>query len=142
MWLNNVLAGLNAFLNGVSALFLGLGWLFIRRRRVRVHRFFMLMAFAASSAFLCSYLVRVYLGGVHRFGGEGWIRVVYLFVLSTHVVLAMVVLPLVLVTLYFALRGWFKWHRSWARWTFPVWMYVSVTGIVVYVMLYWLYTPM
>lgn len=141
MSVNNVLAGLNALLNGVSALFLALGWWFIRRGRVRVHRLFMSLAFASSTAFLISYLARVYLGGVHRFGGGGWARVVYLTVLSTHVVLAMVVVPLVLVTLYFALRGWFKRHRSWARWTFPVWMYVSVTGIVVYVMLYWIYQP-
>lgn len=130
---------LNASLNGVAALFLTLGFLAIRARRVHIHRACMLTAFAASTLFLISYVTyHVQVGSV-RFPGQGWVRPVYFSILISHILLAAVVLPMALVTLYRALRGRFQRHRRIARWTLPVWLYVSVTGIVVYVLLYHVY---
>jgi putative membrane protein len=101
----------------------------------------MLSACGSSVLFLAGYLTRVALTGVHRFPGEGALKATYLAVLGTHTVLAVVTLPLVLRTLYLALRSRFGAHRGIARWTLPVWLYVSVTGVVVYVMLYHLASP-
>ena len=127
---------LNAVLNSTSAILLTTGYVLIRRRRVTQHRVCMLAAFASSTLFLISYLVYHANVGSVAFTGQGSVRVVYLSILITHVVLAVMILPLALVTLTHALRGRFDRHRRIARWTLPVWLYVSVTGVVVYVMLY------
>ena len=127
---------LNATLNGTSALLLLSGYFFIRTHRTRVHRAFMLAAVATSSLFLISYIVYHVHAGSVRFQASGWIRSVYFAVLISHTVLAAVVVPIVLVTLRSALVGRFDRHRRIARWAFPVWLYVSVTGVIVYLMLY------
>ena len=127
---------LNAVLNSTSAILLTTGYVLIRRRRVTQHRVCMLAAFASSMLFLISYLVYHANVGSVAFTGQGSVRVIYLSILISHVVLAVMILPLALVTLTHALRGRFDRHRRIARWTLPVWLYVSVTGVVVYVMLY------
>jgi putative membrane protein len=127
---------LNAALNLTSATLLVLGWRAIRRGERARHRALMLGAVAASALFLVSYLTRVALTGTHRFPGEGALKVAYLAVLASHTLLAVVVAPMVLRALFLALRGRFGEHRALARWTFPIWAYVSVTGVVVYLMLY------
>ena len=127
---------LNAVLNSTSAILLTTGYVLIRRRRVTQHRVCMLAAFASSTLFLISYLVYHANVGSVAFTGQGSVRVIYLSILISHVVLAVMILPLALVTLTHALRGQFDRHRRIARWTLPVWLYVSVTGVVVYVMLY------
>lgn len=126
----------NASLNALSAALLLAGWRAIRAGRRERHRALMLSAVACSALFLASYLTRVALTGTHRFPGEGALRATYLAVLGTHTVLAAAALPMVLWALHLALRGRFEAHRRLARWTFPVWLYVSVTGVAVYVMLY------
>jgi uncharacterized membrane protein YozB (DUF420 family) len=131
-----VLPTVNAGLNAVSASLLVAGYACIRRKRVDAHRRCMLAAFVTSVIFLGSYLVLRYLAGVTRFPGEGWIRPVYFTVLLSHTVLAAGMLPLILVTLARALRGHFTRHARIARWTLPIWVYVSVTGVMVYWMLY------
>jgi putative membrane protein len=133
------LPALNATLNGAAAVFLTAGYVCIRRRLVRLHRIAMLAAFAASALFLLSYVVYHAGAGSKPFPGIGPVRAVYFFILITHVVLAAVVLPLAIVTLARALRGSFDRHRRLARWTWPLWMYVSVTGVIIYLMLYRLY---
>jgi putative membrane protein len=135
----SALPTVNAILNATSAILLVSGYYFIRRRKVAVHRACMLSAFGTSALFLVSYLVYHFQVGSVRFRGEGWIRSVYFGLLGSHTVLAVAVVPLVLVTLYRALRGRFGRHRAIARRTFPIWLYVSVTGVVVYVLLYHLY---
>ena len=130
------LPSVNAALNGTSAILLALGYRHIRRGRVAAHRGCMLAAVATSTLFLASYLTLRYLVGMTRYTGEGWLRAVYFAVLGTHTVLAACVVPMAVVTLVFALRGHFPQHRWIARWTLPLWLYVSVTGVVVYVMLY------
>ena len=127
---------LNAVLNSTSAILLTTGYVLIRRRRVTQHRVCMLAAFASSTLFLISYLVYHANVGSVAFTGQGSVRIIYLSILISHVVLAVMILPLALVTLTHALRGQFDRHRRIARWTLPVWLYVSVTGVVVYVMLY------
>jgi putative membrane protein len=131
-----VLPALNATLNAISAVFLTMGWLFIRQRQVHRHRLCMLGAFATSALFLTSYVVYHANVGSVPFTGQGAIRVVYFAILITHVVLAAAILPLALVTLSRALSRRFDRHRKIARWTLPLWLYVSVTGVVIYVMLY------
>jgi uncharacterized membrane protein YozB (DUF420 family) len=126
----------NAALNGLAALWLGAGYLMIRRRRTAAHRFCMIAALVASAAFLVSYLAYHARAGSTRFTGTGWIRSLYLVILFTHTVLAAAIVPLVLITLRRALRGRFDRHRRIARWTWPHWIYVSVTGVVIYLMLY------
>jgi len=130
---------LNAVLNASSALFLVAGYALIRRRRVAAHRACMVSAFACSVVFLISYVLYHLRVGVVSFQGQGWIRPVYFALLGTHTVLAVVIVPLVLITLTRALRRRFDSHRRIARWTLPIWFYVSVTGVIVYVMLYHLY---
>ncbi len=128
---------LDASLNGAAVVLLTAGYVFIRRRRVHAHRAAMLAAFAISVAFLACYLTyHLQTGARTPFGGTGLIRVVYLVMLATHIVLAMAIVPLILVTLTLALRGRFERHRRWARWTYPLWYYVSVTGVLVYFFLY------
>ena len=127
---------LNAALNSLSAAFLILGFLFIKSKNIKAHKACMLSAFASSSFFLVSYLVYHYHVGSVPYKGQGWMRTVYFAILLTHTVLAAAVVPLVLVTLRRALKQRFAAHRRIARWTFPIWLYVSVTGVVVYWMLY------
>ena len=126
----------NALLNGTSALLLVVGYLLIRRRRIRAHRAAMIAAFACSTLFLVSYLVYHYQVGSVRFQGEGWVRTFYFTVLISHTVLAAAVPVLAVITLVRALRERFDRHRAIARWTLPIWLYVSVTGVVIYLMLY------
>jgi putative membrane protein len=130
------LPAVNATLNSASALLLAAGYFFIRRRNVAAHRRCMIAALAASTLFLTSYLIYHYNVGSVPFTGRGWIRGVYFSILITHTILAAVIVPLVLVTLSRALRADFVRHRRIARWTLPIWFYVSVTGVVVYWMLY------
>ena len=127
---------LNAVLNTSSALLLATGWLLIRRRRRDAHRLAMLGALGASAAFLTSYLVYHSQVGSVRFTGQGPVRTVYLALLLSHTLLAALIVPLVLFTLARALRGRFDAHRALARWTLPLWMWVSVSGVLVYWMLY------
>jgi uncharacterized membrane protein YozB (DUF420 family) len=127
---------LNAALNATCAALLVTGYLFIRRRRVTPHRVCMSLAFLTSVAFLASYLYYHAQVGSVRFQGQGWIRPVYFALLASHTILAAAIVPLAIVTLTRALRGQFDRHRRIARWTLPVWLYVSVTGVVVYWLLY------
>ena len=130
------LPAVNATLNLIATVFLSLGYWSIRAGRVQRHRFCMLGACIASAAFLASYLVYHYHVGSVPYLKQGWIRTVYFSVLVSHIVLAVVIVPLVATTLLRALRGSFERHAAVARWTWPLWMYVSVTGTVVYLMLY------
>jgi len=132
---------LNATLNAVSASFLTVGYAFIRRKRIAAHRFCMVSAFICSVAFLSFYLYFHYHAGIIRFGGQGWIRPVYFTLLISHTILAGLVPVLAIVTLTLALRKNFVTHRRIARWTLPIWLYVSVTGVVIYWLLYVAYTP-
>ena len=131
-----VLPAVNATLNAISTVFLTVGWLFIRQRQVDRHRLCMLGAFTTSALFLTSYVVYHAKVGSVPFTGQGVIRVVYFTILITHVVLAAAILPLALITLSRALARRFDRHRKIARWTLPLWLYVSVTGVVIYMMLY------
>ena len=130
------LPALNAALNATAAVLLVTGWVLIRRGRRDAHRGVMLAAVACSAAFLASYLTYHFQVGSVRFQGTGLVRTVYLSILLTHTVLATAIVPLVLVTLTHGLRGRFDRHRRVARWTMPLWLYVSVTGVVIYWMLY------
>ena len=130
---------LNALLNATSAVLLIAGYLCIRRRKVTGHKVCMLSAFVTSTIFLTSYLILRYYAGMTRFPGQGWIRPVYFTILTSHTVLAAGIVPLVLITLSRALRGHFDRHARIARWTLPLWLYVSVTGVLVYWILYRLY---
>jgi putative membrane protein len=136
MTLAEVLPSVNAALNATSAGLLFVGWRAIRTKRTLVHRFCMQGAFATSCIFLVSYLTRVALTGTHRYPGSGWMKSLYIGILASHTLLAVVTVPLVLRALFLARRSRFVPHRRIARFAFPVWMYVSVTGVVVYVMLY------
>jgi putative membrane protein len=138
---DSILPHLNASLNAASFVLLLLGFFFILRRNVRAHRACMVGALAVSGAFLVSYLVYHYNYGSVRFAGQGSVRYVYFFVLVTHIILAAAIVPLVAMTVARAARGEFARHRRVARWTYPLWIYVSVTGVVVYLMLYRLYPP-
>jgi putative membrane protein len=125
----------NAVLNTVSAVCLLAGFVAIRRGKRDVHMRFMISALVASALFLVSYLTHKFLYGTTYYGREGAIRVVYLVILGTHTILAAVNVPLVVVTVVHAAKGRFDRHKRWARWTLPIWFYVSVTGVVVYLML-------
>ena len=127
---------INASLNGTSTVLLLTGRWLIAQRRIAAHRLAMLTAVVTSSLFLISYLYYHYHVGSVRFQGTGWSRPVYFTILISHVVLAAAIVPLVIVTLTRALRDRFDKHRAIARWTFPLWLYVSVTGVLVYFMLY------
>ena len=136
---------INASLNALSGIFLLLGFIFIKLKRVHVHRACMLSAFVTSSVFLIFYIIHhsirtYYFGlGPTKFTGEGAARSFYFFILGTHTVLAVLVVPFVLITLRYALKGKFDSHRRIARITYPMWLYVSVTGVIVYLMLYQIY---
>ena len=133
------LPALNACLNATSAVFLLLGYWQIRQKKIVAHRFFMSAAFLTSVLFLTSYLYYHYHHGSTKFAGQGAVRLVYFAILLTHTVLAAVIVPMILLTLRRALKGELAQHRSLARWTLPLWLYVSVTGVVVYLMLYRMY---
>jgi putative membrane protein len=132
-----LLPTVNASLNGASAVLLVAGYVCIRRRNVAAHRACMLGAFTASAIFLISYLVYHARAGSVHFTGVGWLRAVYFPLLVSHIMLSAVVLPLALTTIYRAWNGEIARHRRIARFTLPVWLYVSVTGVVVYAMLYY-----
>ena len=131
------LPALNAALNALSALFLTAGYCFIKRARRTAHRNCMIAALLTSALFLVSYLTYHFtVKAVTRFLEPAWFRPIYLGILLTHTVLAAVALPMVLVTVARALRGRFDSHKAVARWTWPLWMYVSVTGVLIYLLLY------
>ncbi len=127
---------LNATLNATSAVLLAAGFVCIRRRNIAAHRACMLAALATSMAFLTSYIIYHAQVGSVRFQSHGWIRPVYFAILTTHTILAVVIVPLVIVTARRALRRQYAAHRRIARWTLPLWFYVSVTGVVIYGLLY------
>jgi uncharacterized membrane protein YozB (DUF420 family) len=130
---------IDAILNATSAILLTLGYIFIRRKNVGAHKACMVSAVVTSTLFLACYLTYHYYHGTTHFTGQGAVRWIYFSVLGSHTVLAAAIVPLVLVTLYRALRERFDLHKRLARWTLPAWLYVSVTGVVVYWMLYHLY---
>jgi len=132
----SIFPALDATLNAASAILLTLGFVFIRRRKVSAHRACMLSAVGTSTLFLICYLWYHAHHGVTHFPGRGRVRVFYFTLLGSHTVLAAVIVPLVLLTLYRALRRRFDLHKRIARWTLPLWIYVSVTGVVVYWLLY------
>jgi putative membrane protein len=127
---------LNATFNGLSAILLSAAFLFIRRRQVRFHRLCMLSAFGFSSLFLFSYIVYHISAGHTEFSGPTWLRPLYFPLLGSHIVLAILVLPLALTTLYRARQRTFSRHRRIARWALPIWLYVSVSGVAIYLLLY------
>lgn len=131
------LPAVNACLNGLSAVFLVMGFLFIKRKNKTAHRNCMVAAFVTSVMFLMAYVTyHLNTEVVTRFREPQWFRPIYLAILLTHTILAMVVVPLVLLTLHRASKAQFEAHRKVARWTWPIWMYVSVTGVVIYLLLY------
>jgi putative membrane protein len=132
----SALPAVNAALNGASAVLLLGGYLFIRRGRVRAHHWCMLGAFAFSGLFLVGYLTFHFLAGIVRYQGTGWLRTLYFSILIPHTILAAVIVPLALITLTHAFRERFDKHRRIARWTLPAWLFVSVTGVIVYFMLF------
>jgi uncharacterized membrane protein YozB (DUF420 family) len=134
-------AALNAALNGTSAILLVAGYTAIRNRKIELHKKFMVSAFAVSTIFLISYLIYHYRVGHVVFQGHGWVRTFYLVLLTSHTILAIVIVPLILITLRRAWVQRFDKHRIIARWTLPLWFYVCITGVIVYVMLYHIYAP-
>ncbi len=135
------LPALNAVLNSISAILLVVGYFYIRQKNIKAHRACMISAFVTSTLFLISYLTYHFSKdlGPTRFQGVGIVRPVYFFILITHTVLAVVIVPMVFVTFSRALKERFDRHRKIARWTLPIWLYVSVTGVIVYLMLYQIY---
>jgi uncharacterized membrane protein YozB (DUF420 family) len=127
---------LNAFLNTTSAVLLLIGHQSIKKGRRDSHKKYMIAAFVTSSLFLISYLLYHYVHGSQHFEGQGLVRPVYFLLLGTHTILAATIVPLVLITLGRGLKGEFSRHRKIARWTYPIWLYVSVTGVIIYLMLY------
>ena len=131
------LPAVNACLNGLSAIFLAAGYVFIKRKNPRAHRNCMISAFVTSTVFLVCYLTYHFsVRTVTRFKEPEWFRPIYLTILLTHTLLAVVIVPLVLVTLNRAIKQRFELHKKIARWTWPIWMYVSVTGVLIYLLLY------
>jgi putative membrane protein len=129
------LPALNALLNGLSAVALLIGYTFIRARRIAAHRAAMMTAFGFSTLFLVSYIFHHALHGDVRYPAHAALRSIYLPLLASHILLAIVALPLILVTFFFSLTGRISQHRKVARWTFPLWLYVSITGVITYAML-------
>lgn len=137
----SVFPAINATLNGTSAVLLVTAHRMIQLKRVATHRALMLAAVGTSTLFLISYLYyHWHVGSVH-FQGHGWSRPLYFSILISHTILAATIVPLVIVTLTWALRGRFDRHRAIARWTYPIWLYVSITGVVIYLMLYHIFKP-
>ena len=125
----------NAVFNSLSAICLIFGYINIRRGNQIVHMRFMVTAAVFSTLFLLSYVIYHYFHGDTKFPGQGWIRPVYFFILISHIGLSMIALPFILATLWYALRSQFRFHRRVARWTFPIWLYVSLTGVIVFAVL-------
>jgi putative membrane protein len=136
-----VLPHVNAVLNTTSTVLLLIGFAFIRAGRPDIHRKFMIAAISVSAVFLACYLVYHFIAPTFVFPGTGWTRPVYFTMLASHVLLATIVTPMIGVTAWRALRGNFERHRAIARWTLPIWLYVTVTGVVIYVILYHVYPP-
>lgn len=138
MSFTETLPTVNALLNGCATVLLTAGFICIKTDREKAHRAFMIAAFSVSAVFLVFYVLHKYLvQGMHTpFAGEGAWRTFYYIMLVTHIILAITIVPLVLTTITFAIRGKRDMHRAWARWTFPIWYYVSVTGVLVYCFLY------
>ncbi|HKV48091.1 MAG TPA: DUF420 domain-containing protein [Candidatus Acidoferrales bacterium] len=134
-------AALNATLNGISAVLLAAGYTAIRLGKRETHKKFMISAFVVSCAFLISYLIYHYRVGDVKFQGQGWIRPVYFTILISHIILAAAIVPMILVTLRRAWLERFDKHKVIARWTLPLWFYVSVTGVIIYLMVYQIYVP-
>ena len=130
------LPAVNAFLNGLSAVFLAIGFIFIRRKNVPAHRACMLSAVTCSVLFLTCYLTYHLQAGTTYFRKPAWFRPIYITFLISHTILAVTIVPLILITLTRAFRARFEQHRKIARWTWPLWMYVSVTGVLIYFLLY------
>lgn len=137
--IGDALALVNASLNGLSAVSLIAGYVFVRRRKLHLHRRAMITALSASGLFLVFYVTRVAFTGTHEFAGEGLAKTVYLTVLFSHMILAVVIVPLVMRLVFLAWKRRFRQHGRLARWTYPIWLYVSLTGLTVYVMLYQVY---
>ena len=131
-----MLPAVNASLNALSGILLLTGFAFIRARRVKIHRFFMLAACTTSTIFLASYLTYHYFEGSTPFTGTGWVRTLYFAILITHTTLAVIVVPLAIASVFNGLKWRIPQHRRVARWTFPIWIYVSCTGVLVYFFLY------
>jgi putative membrane protein len=127
---------LNAILNGTAAVLLVTGYILIRQYKTHAHQRVMITAFVVSCLFLVSYLVYHYNVGSVKFDKPGWVRIVYLWILATHTILAVTVPVLAILTLRLAVKGKFEKHRALAKWTLPIWLYVSVTGVIVYLLLY------
>ena len=130
------LPAVNATLNAISAIFLACGYFFIRRKNILAHRNCMIVAFCTSAVFLVCYLIYHFNVGRTTFAKPQWFRPIYLTLLLTHTVLAVVIVPMILITLSRALRARYDLHKKIARWTWPLWMYVSVTGVLIYFLLY------
>jgi uncharacterized membrane protein YozB (DUF420 family) len=130
------LPAVNATLNALSSVWLAIGFIFIRQKKIPAHRFCMLAALITSALFFISYLTYHYHAGSKPFQGQGAIRTVYFSILLTHTILAVTIVPMALITLFRALRKRFDKHKRIARWTLPIWFYVSVTGVIIYFMLY------
>jgi putative membrane protein len=127
---------LNAFINSAVTVLLLAGYYFIRTNRITAHRTAMVSAFSLSALFLVSYVVyHTFKTEATRFGGEGWVAGVYYFILISHILLATAILPMTLLSIYRALQQQWDKHRKIAKWTFPIWLYVSITGVVVYLMI-------
>lgn len=137
--IGNLLAPLNALLNLTSTICLLAGYRFIKKKKTLQHRRAMLGAVGASGLFLVFYLLRLALTGTHRFAGEGLAKAAYFGLLFSHMILAAVLVPLVPTLLVLAWKGSFQGHARLARWTFPLWMYISVSGLLVYILLYHVY---
>lgn len=129
---------LNAILNTIATILMTIGFIAIKQKKITIHRACMGSAFLVSILFLIGYVShKIYVQGVHTpFGGEGIIRAIYFLMLVSHIILAIAIVPLVLTTLILALKEKFERHRAWAKWTFPIWYYVSVTGVLIYFSLY------
>ncbi len=136
----SMLPALNAFINGTCACLLFIGYFCIRQRKFRLHKIIMMSAFILSCLFLVSYVIYHSQAPSTHFGGEGIVKSVYSFILVTHIILAAVIVPLALFTISRSWRGEFAKHKKIARWTLPIWLYVTITGVVVYVMIAPYYT--
>jgi len=134
------LPAINASLNAIATVLLGSGYVAIRRGNKELHKKLMISALAVSAAFLACYLVYHYHAGSKPFPDLGWIKTVYLLILVPHIILAAIMVPMILKTFWHAFRGEWESHKKIARWTFPIWMYVSLTGVVIYLMLYQWFT--
>jgi len=130
------LPAINACLNSLSAVFLTLGYIFIRQKKISWHRNCMVSAFCTSTLFLASYLTYHFFAGRTTFKDPQWFRPYYLVLLLTHTVLAVVIVPMIFLTLHRAVKARYELHKKIARWTWPIWMYVSVTGVLIYYLLY------